>query len=80
MYYGVESSDRLSAHGTTTLFAALDVAVGKIIGHCATFGLATLGFTPLRARRNQNAGRRCNTIYLRLHECFFLRASWARKT
>ncbi len=21
-------------HGTTTLFAALDVAVGKVIGHC----------------------------------------------
>ena len=52
------------------------LGVGKRFGsarHCATCGLASLGRTPLRARRNQNAGRSHNTIYLRLHECFLLR-------
>ena len=39
----------------------------------AAFDLASLGLTPLRARRDQNDTRWYSTIYLLLHEYFLLR-------
>src|ERR1039458_2732597 len=39
----------------------------------ATFGVASLGLTPLRTRRGQNDRRWWNTVYGLLHEHFLLR-------
>ena len=52
------------------------LGIGQRFGsarHCAACRLASLDRTPLRARRNQNAGRNRSTISLRFHECFLLR-------
>ena len=50
--------------------------VGRRFGFAwrsAAFRLATLGFTPLRARRSQNGWGRYNAIQLLLHKDFLLR-------
>src|ERR1039457_6675668 len=50
-----------------------DPSVPRSVRRYATFGVASLGLTPLRTRRGQNDRRWWNTVYGLLHEHFLVR-------
>lgn len=59
-----------------TLFPDYHFRIGRRFDHAcryAAFGFAPLGLTPLRARRNQNAGKMYEAIYMLLTGDFLLR-------